>query len=701
MRSATVSLVLFGFLAGSLTSLAATRYVALDGSNVAPYASWATAATNIPVAVAGALDGDTILVSSGRYIVGTAGDETSGSGVMLTNAIVLAAVFGPAVTTIDALGWHKRCVYLGHPGAVLRGFTLEGGYARINLGAQTFPVSCGGGVFCDGGGLVENCVVSFGRAGLQGGAAFLNGGGELRSCLLRDSEAPESGGVFCSNGGAVVNCTVVGNWTQGTNLPGGAWLINGGRLLNSIVVYNSNNVGTTADVHTQGGGWQCDYSCVNAGMPGTGNISTNPVFSGWRLQRASPCRNAGTNLPWMTSATDVEGSPRILEEIVDMGAYETPAFYYVATNGGQRYPYTSWAMASTNIADALRAATPQTTVLVSNGVYTEAAVLIPGTNITLQSVAGAAVTTIRGGPGRRCLDLRYASTVVAGFTLTGTTLTNAIDASGAGVRMTQGTLRECVVAGNTAWEAGGGISMAGGLVQNCLVYSNAAPQFGGGVALAGGLLENCIIRNNRGGWAGGGLALQGAGTARSCLIVSNLTPADPIPDAGNMRTGGGGIFALSMGTLENCTIAANLSSNDAGGIFCIDFFGGGTTTLLVNTILYGNTAVAAAPNYTGGTLWFEHGCLQPAPAPAQDGGGNLALDPLFAGGFQLTFLSPCRDTGMTQAWMISATDLAGNPRMTGASVDMGAYEFVPEPWLAAAPLVALLCQLRRTAWRAC
>jgi len=41
--------------------------------------------------------------------------------------------------------------------------------------------------------------------------------------------------------------------------------------------------------------------------------------------------------------------------------------------------------------------------------------------------------------------------------------------------------------------------------------------------------------------------------------------------------------------------------------------------------------------------------------------------------------SPCIDTGAIMPWMTGATDLDGNPRIHDGQVDMGCYEFVPEP----------------------
>jgi hypothetical protein len=57
-----------------------------------------------------------------------------------------------------------------------------------------------------------------------------------------------------------------------------------------------------------------------------GCISSDPLFvnggTDFMLSRASPCINAGINLPWMAGAVDLDGKPRIRSGLVDMGAFE-------------------------------------------------------------------------------------------------------------------------------------------------------------------------------------------------------------------------------------------------------------------------------------------------------------------------------------------------------------------------------------------
>jgi hypothetical protein len=76
------------------------------------------------------------------------------------------------------------------------------------------------------------------------------------------------------------------------------------------------------------------YTCAmttNAALlaAGQGNRTNNPLFVGsgdWRLGKFSPCINAGTTQPWMsgTNVFDLDGSLRVVDGTVDMGAYEYP-----------------------------------------------------------------------------------------------------------------------------------------------------------------------------------------------------------------------------------------------------------------------------------------------------------------------------------------------------------------------------------------
>jgi hypothetical protein len=63
----------------------------------------------------------------------------------------------------------------------------------------------------------------------------------------------------------------------------------------------------------------------------------------------------------------------------------------------------------------------------------------------------------------------------------------------------------------------------------------------------------------------------------------------------------------------------------------------------------------------------------------ESGNGNMRRDPLWAdpeaGDFRLQAGSPCIDAGTLDALGLPELDFEGGPRVSGAAVDIGAYEF--------------------------
>ena len=98
--------------------------------------------------------------------------------------------------------------------------------------------------------------------------------------------------------------------------------------------------------------------------------------------------------------------------------------------------------------------------------------------------------------------------------------------------------------------------------------------------------------------------------------------------------------------------------------------GGGTGR---NCIAWGNTK----GGFTNCSLTYT--CSQ----EAQAGDGNKNADPLFEGAetnnFQLLRASPAINVCPIEEWMVGTHDLAGNARVKGRAVDMGAYEMVSPP----------------------
>ena len=79
------------------------------------------------------------------------------------------------------------------------------------------------------------------------------------------------------------------------------------------------------------------------------------------------------------------------------------------------------------------------------------------------------------------------------------------------------------------------------------------------------------------------------------------------------------------------------------------------------------------------------------------------MDPLFisaaSGDFRLRPDSPCINAGSNEL-VVGETDLAGNPRISGGTVDMGAFEFDPVAPLVLINSVTLTAEGLRIEWLA-
>jgi hypothetical protein len=163
---------------------------------------------------------------------------------------------------------------------------------------------------------------------------------------------------------------------------------------------------------------------------------------------------------------------------------------------------------------------------------------------------------------------------------------------------------------------------------------------------------------------------------------------------GNAAVSGGAISNVeSSSEISGCTFVGNAATVNGGAIY--DGFGG--YAVVSNCVFWGNTAPSGSaifndPEYgsNSGSSHVTYSDVQGGCTVASDcttdETGNIDADPLFANDdadagvidLHLQPGSPCIDTGLSSALPAElTTDLDGNPRVVGAAVDMGAYEFQP------------------------
>ncbi|WP_437591389.1 choice-of-anchor Q domain-containing protein [Sorangium sp. So ce1000] len=209
------------------------------------------------------------------------------------------------------------------------------------------------------------------------------------------------------------------------------------------------------------------------------------------------------------------------------------------------------------------------------------------------------------------------------------------------------------------------ISVNGSLA---MFRSSITGNLGGGISSTGDLtVLDCLFANNTATRGGG---INATGTARVTNSVFFANTANGVGGLREIEALGGGIYADGDMSVTNCTFYGNSAEgfvppDDGGGLYVAS-----ETTTVLNSILWGDS-----PNEIAGpgTAVITYSDVM----GGYPGTGNIDQDPLFVapaeGDLHLQASSPARDAGLFTS-SLPKTDLDGNPRVSGAAPDMGAYE---------------------------
>ncbi len=572
---------------------------------------------------------------------------------------------------------------------------------------------------------ITSCTFSGNNASSNGGGMFnfTSSSPKITNTIFLGNRAgTNGGGIYNSNldgpsSPKITNTTFSGNHA---NNAGGVMASVSGS--SSVVIANSiiwgNNSGLAGNTPT------VTYSIVQGGHTGTGNKNENPLFvapstastpftdGDYRLLPDSPAIDAGNNesIPEGID-TDLDGNPRIFGSAVDMGTYEYDPVPPVASNkiyvdhtATGANDGSSWENAYTSLAEAIVSAHGDTdieTIFVAKGTY-------------YPEYTPPTITTPTTDRDNSFYFLRDGLAVLGGYPNGGGTrdvadhpviLSGDIDEDGTDdayhVVLIVGTvgvpLNETLVLDGLTFTAGrnastdspidvngSSVSNLGGAglwasyssptISNCTISGN----FGfNGVGIynwySSPVISNCIISGNSSSGSGGGIYNYFSTSAITNSVFS-----------GNTSPSGAGMYNNSSSpVITNCTFAGNRANIFSGG-------GGGmynesSSPVIANSIIWENSN-----GIEGSAATVTYSIVQ-----GQDvypGTANKNEDPLlvsipsyadapFTGGdYRLQPGSPAINTGNNDAIPEGATtDLAGNPRIFGSTVDMGAYEYTLIP----------------------
>lgn len=416
----------------------------------------------------------------------------------------------------------------------------------------------GGGLYCHDNGSpdITNCVIN-GNSAESGGAMYSawQSSPRLRGCIVTGNSAEnDGGGILCLENcnPTATNCTITKN--SALVKGGGAFSGTDGNLTLTNCVLWDNSAEFGPQIYLFGGSVAATYSDVQGGYAGEGNIDADPLFvdpngDDYHIAAGSPCIDAGDpNYPAEPNETDLDGNPRVVNGIVDMGAYEFPGLLYVdddapndpgpsdpdisdpLEDGSEAHPFDM-------IQEAIDVAQDGHTVLVETGLYTGPDAWICGQtnflgkNITVTSTDPTDWTIVNDTIITGIVE--FGGTEDVNCTLTGFAIRDLAYGAIYG-NDTHATISYCNISGNGPCRATV-IEDCDGTISNCLITDNTTFAICGVYPVVfgcNGLIKNCTIANNVSGvsdWYGGTITME------NCIVYNNEGPQVSAYDGGTLN----------------------------------------------------------------------------------------------------------------------------------------------------------------------